>query len=277
MEITKRAPRAPVITLVSDAGMGKTSLACLFPGETFMIRTEDGLESVPEQYQPDVSDMVDRESVLWAQLKWLATQDHPYHNVVLDSITRLDALFIQAVIQADAAAGGKIRSIQTAAGGYGAGMGQVASKHMSVRSMLGKINDRGITVIILAHAASEEFSPPDGDKYTRWNLKLDKKCISPYVDDVDLVGFIKLDSFVKLLEGKMNEGKAGKIKDTGDRVIVCHATANNISKNRYGIKDPIDFKEGVNPLLPYIPYYSYLFQDDQAADQQSDNSQEQQQ
>ncbi len=277
MEITKRAPRAPVITLVSDAGMGKTSLACLFPGETFMIRTEDGLESVPEENQPDVSAMVDREAVLWAQLKWLATEDHPYHNVVLDTVTRLDQLFIQSVIQADAAAGGKIRSIQTAAGGYGAGMGQVASKHLSVRTALGKINDRGITIIILAHAASEEFSPPDGDKYTRWNLKLDKKCISPYVDDVDLVGYIKLESYVKLLEGKMNEGKAGKVNDTGSRVIVCQATANNISKNRYGIKEPIDYPEGVNPLLPYIPFYSYLFEADPADDQQSDNSQEQQQ
>lgn len=43
--ISKPADRAPIITIVGDAGTGKTSLAATFP-ESIFIRAEDGLQSI---------------------------------------------------------------------------------------------------------------------------------------------------------------------------------------------------------------------------------------
>lgn len=257
----KTEPKAPMITFLGDPGTAKTTLACMFPGNTFVVRAEDGLESIPMDLQPDTHDVIENESQLWAQLKFLAEGEHDYHNVVLDSVSKLENTFIQSILKKEAA-NGKDRSIQTALGGYGAGTSAVASKHLSVRSMLGKINARGIAVFIIAHAETEEISPPDGDKYTRWSLKLGKKSIAPYVDDVDAVCYIKLEKFVQLQEGGM-PGKAGKARDTGNLVIDCTTSAANISKNRYGIRDLIEFpNNGINPLLPHIPYYAYLFTDE---------------
>jgi len=35
-------------------------------------------------------------------------------------------------------------------------------------------------------------------------------------------------------------------------VVVCHATASNVSKNRYGIEEELPFEKGINPFIPYI-------------------------
>lgn len=262
----KTEPKAPMITIIGDPGMAKTTLACMFPGETFVVRAEDGLESIPLEYQPDTHDVIENEGMLWSQLKYLCEAEHPYNNVVLDSVSKLESIFIQSILKKEAS-NGKDRSIQTALGGFGAGTAAVASKHLSVRTMLGKINARGITVIVISHCETEEISPPDGEKYTRWSLKLGKKSIAPYVDDVDMVCFIKLDKFIMQQEGGM-PGKAGKAKDTGTLSIVCNQSAANISKNRYGIKDEIPYPEnGTNPLLPFIPFYAYLFETTNEAQQ----------
>ena len=34
----------------------------------------------------------------------------------------------------------------------------------------------------------------------------------------------------------------------GDREVICHATAASVSKNRYGITEPLDFVLGENPF-----------------------------
>lgn len=255
MQPTKRQPRAPLLSIFSDAGMGKTTLACMFPGKTLLVRCEDGLESVPDELQPDVLDVCEKPAQIFNQLKWLAEGEHDYNVVVLDSASAAHRMFERAILDSDPK---KPIALQHALGGYGAGNKAAENYHQRVRVWLGRINARGIAVVVICHAEPQEFSPPDGDAYTRWNVKLPEKCRAPYVDDVDFVGFIKLESFVKSQEGQL-PGKAGKAISTGGRVIVCHATANNISKNRYGIKEEITFPEGENPLLPWIPYYSYLF------------------
>jgi hypothetical protein len=68
---------------------------------------------------------------------------------------------------------------------------------------------------------------------------------------VDLVGFIRLMTYLK-----GDEGDRKKAISTGEREIVCHATAASISKNRFGLTDAISVKQGENPfagILPGIP------------------------
>jgi hypothetical protein len=35
--------------------------------------------------------------------------------------------------------------------------------------------------------------------------------------------------------------------------MVCHAMAANVSKNRFGITEPITLELGVNPFAKYLP------------------------
>lgn len=241
--ISKPANRAIVATICGDSGMGKTTLAAAFPKPVF-IRAEDGLQAIPEDKRPDAFPVIKKEAELWEQLSALIKEEHDYQTVVVDSVTALERLFIQSIIDSDPK---NPKSINQALGGYGAGLMAVASLHQRVRKACGMLIDKGVNVVFIAHADTETIELPDQDAYQRYSLRLGKKSVAPYVDDSDLVGFIKLETFT------MGDGERKKAISDGTRVLVTYATAANVSKNRYGISEDITVKEGENPLAQYVP------------------------
>jgi hypothetical protein len=250
IEAPKRRP--PFITLLSEPGLGKTTLACMFP-DPVIVRFEDGVESVPEQYMPALLPVVTSLDMAVEQLQWIAKniKKHGRKTVILDTITRGDSMFEQHVVQNDP---NNPLSINQACGGFGAGPKAVGQINVKLRKLLQVLNDRGMAVVVLAHATTETVEPPDGDNYSRYTLRMGKHSQAPWVDDVDMVGFICLERFVK--GGK--DDKVKKAISDGTRQLVCHSTAGNVSKNRFHIEDAITLphpKEGKNPLLDLIPYY----------------------
>jgi hypothetical protein len=109
--------RPIIATLFGEGGMGKTTLAAMFPKPVF-IRTEDGTASLwlvmtmsacflwPRRTQ-DVLDAIEA----------LATEKHEHKTLVIDSITQLATLIESEIVAADP----KAKSINQAGGGYGAG------------------------------------------------------------------------------------------------------------------------------------------------------------
>lgn len=248
--IAKPKDRPVMVTICGDSGTGKTSLAATFPNPIF-IRAEDGLQSVPADKRPDAFPVLaaakatDTVQMLWDQLIALLQQPHEYQTVVIDSVTALERLFIASVLESDHRA----KSINQALGGYGAGPAAVASMHQRVRKAAGLLNERrGMHVVFVAHADVEMMRLPDTDDYMRYSLRLPSKSMPPYVDDVDLVGFLKLTTYTK-----GDDGDRKKAISTGERELICYATAANVSKNRFGITDAIEVPQGVNPLAELIP------------------------
>ena len=124
----------------------------------------------------------------------------------------------------------------------------MAALHQRVRSGCEILNrDKGMHIIFIAHADTETIELPDSDPYTRYSLRLNKRSISPYTDNVDLVGFLKLQMFTH------GDGERKKAVSDGTRVMVCHPVASNISKNRFGITDELIVSEGENPLTGLVP------------------------
>lgn len=242
-KISKPADRPVIVTILGDAGMGKTSLAASFPNPIF-IRAEDGLQAIPLETRPDALPLLSGADDLWEQLQALITEEHSYKTLVIDSVTALERMFIQYVIDSDPK---KPKSINQAMGGYGAGLSAVATMHQRVRKAAGILNERkGMHVVFIAHAETETVELPDQDAYTRYSLRLSKKSVAPYVDDTDVVGFIRLRTFT------MGDGERKKAISDGTRELVCHATASNVSKNRYGIVEPLEVSNGINPLTSHI-------------------------
>lgn len=240
--IGKPKNSALMATITGDAGIGKTSLAATFPKPVF-IRVEDGMQSIPEEVRPDAFPQLEKVEDLWEQLKALINEKHDYKTVVIDSVTRLERMFIDHVVDNDPK---NPKSINQALGGYGAGLMAVAGMHQRVRKAAELLKAKGINTVFIAHADTETIELPDEDPYTRYNLRLGKKSMSAYVDDVDLVGFLKLEVFTS------GEGDRKKALSDGTRQLITYTTAANISKNRFGIEEPLTVKKGENPLKKFI-------------------------
>jgi len=241
--IQKPTNRPTICTILGDAGMGKTSLAATFPKPIF-IRAEDGLQAVPEESRPDAFPVIKGVEDLWEQLKTLLNEEHDYQTLVIDSISALEQMFVQYVIDSDPK---KPKSIAQANGGYGAGFLAVGTLHQRVRKICGALNERkNMHIVFIAHADTETIELPDQDPYTRYSLRLNKRSVAPYTDNVDLVGFIKLQTYTT------GDGERKKAISDGSRVLVTYATAANISKNRYGITEDLVVINGTNPLINHI-------------------------
>ena len=236
--------RAVIVTISGDSGMGKTSLACAFPNP-IVVRAEDGLQAIPAAQRPMALPLLTGVDQLWEQLRALVREEHDYKTVVIDSVTALERMFVSHVVDSDPK---KPASINQALGGYGAGIGAVATLHQRVRKACGMLNEqRGMHIVFVAHSDTETIELPDADPYTRYSLRLGKKSVAPYVDDSDLVGFLKLETFYR------GDGERKKAISDGARLLVCHAQASAVAKNRFGITEEIPVQMGVNPLAALIP------------------------
>ena len=242
-KIHKPADRPIVCTVLGDAGTGKTSLAATFPNPVF-IRAEDGLQAIPLDDRPDALPVVTDVAELWDQLGALIKEEHDYKTVVIDSVTALERLFGQHIIDSDPK---KPKSLNQAIGGYGAGFQAVSTLHQRVRKAAELLANRGIHVVFIAHADLETIDLPDQEPHSRYSLRLHKRSVAPYVNDVDAVLHVRLKTYVM-----GEEGKRKAISD-GTRIVVCHAAASSISKNRYRITEELPFELGANPLAPYVP------------------------
>jgi hypothetical protein len=241
--IERPIDRPPIITITGDAGVGKTVLAATFEAPIF-IRAEDGLQSIPTDRRPDAFPVIAKVDDLWAQLTALINEDHSYKTLVVDSVTQLETLFHDYVLDNDP----KAKSIAQAMGGYGAGREAIAAMHGRMRKAAKLLNERkGMTVIFIAHSDISQVDLPDQDPYSRYELRLHKKSVPHFVDNVDLVAYLKLETFTK------GEGDKKKAISDGTRIAVCYTAAAQISKNRYGITEDIVVAEGQNPFVQFIP------------------------
>jgi AAA domain len=246
--ISKPTDGPGFVTIFGDAGNGKTSLAATFPKPVF-IRAEDGLKAVPSATRPDAFPLLKTAQDLWDQITALIKEDHKYETLVIDSVSKLDVLFTEEIMKTD----GK-NNLAQCAGGYGAGFQVLFGMHQRLRKACQVLQDKkGMNIVFIAHADVDKIEPPDMAGYSKYVMKITANnkvnCADPYINDVDLVGFIRLQTFAK-----GNDGEVKKAVSTGARELVCFATASNVSKNRFGITEPLPVELGVNPLAGLVPF-----------------------
>lgn len=243
-EATTASHEPLVITICGTPGTGKTSLASTFPEPVYLIQTqgEKVPRDLPEHQRPVSIGETDSVKKLWDQLLALTTEEHHFKTVIIDSVTGLEGLFADDVLRNDP----KAKSIQTAMGGYGAGRDAVAIMHARVRKASEIMRRRGMNVVFIAHSDVTRVDPPDSEGYTQYSLRLHGKSMAPYVDSVDIVGFIKQATAV------VGEGDKKRAVATGDRVLVTYLTPIAVTKNRIGIEEDLPIVRGENPFAPWM-------------------------
>jgi|APSaa5957512535_1039671.scaffolds.fasta_scaffold19234_5 hypothetical protein len=243
--IGKPTQGKPVIaTFVADGGGGKTSLAASFPSPIF-IKAEDGTESIVNFDDVQEFPLASRSSDVLDAIRLLATEEHDRKTLVIDSVTMLNYMFEKELVEADSRA----ESINTVGGGYGAGWNLLSDKHRQIREWCGALSEKkGMHIVFLAHADIESVDLPDADPYSRFSIRMHKKSVAHYSDNVSLIGYIKQKMYLK---GDGDQKKKKAVTD-GSRIITCHSVPSHISKNRYGITEDLPFEIGKNPFVPFI-------------------------
>jgi len=238
-----KGQRPIIATFFGEGGMGKSTLAAMFPKPVF-IRTEDGTASLAGNDDVMLFPLVSSSQEVLDQIEALATQDHEFKTLVLDSITQLATMIEHEIVAADP----KAKSINQAGGGYGAGYNTAAEKHRQVREWAGALAyERGMNVVFIGHADTETLDLPDFDPFARYTVRMHKRSLPHYTDNVDLVGLIRLKTYVR------GDGDKKRAISTGDREIICFPQASSVTKNRFNITQPLPFTfESGNPFEAFV-------------------------
>jgi phage nucleotide-binding protein len=242
--LSKPSGQRPIIcTLFGEGGMGKTTLAAMFKSPVF-IRTEDGTASLAGNDNVSLFPLATSTQDVLDAIEALATQKHDHKTLVIDSITQLATMVEAEIVAADP----KAKSINQAGGGYGAGYSTAAEKHRQIRDWAGSLAyEKGMNVIFIGHADTEMLDLPDMDAFARYTVRMHKKSIPHYTDNVDLVGLIRLKTFVR-----GGDGDKKRAISTGEREIICHPQASSVTKNRFNISEPLAFTFDRNPFADFV-------------------------
>ena len=223
-------------------GVGKSTLAAHAP-EPIWFDVEDGSGRLDVARYPfrdgDGGHVPTSYADVLAGLDDLATNDHPYKTLVIDTADRLEALIHRHVCERDRKSG--IEEY-----GYGKGY-QVALDE--VRGLCARLDRlriaRGMNVILLAHATIRTFKNPEGEDFDRYHLRIHEKAAGFIKEWADVAGFIRFEEGAHLAKG----GARAKGYSTGRRMLHLARTAAYDAKTRLSLPEEIEL-DTVNPWAP---------------------------
>lgn len=245
--IVVQTARAPMITIYGIPGIGKSTLASQFPEPLFILTEANGVEGI--KTLPKIQNLKE----LYVILKDLLKEEKlPFKTLVLDSISKLDPLVTQSVLENSPLVGKEKREAQTLAeawGGYGAGFEKAAMYHRILKSYFDKFVERGIAVVFISHSEIKKYKSPEFEDYDILSIVMNHdKSRQVYIDDVDAVLYCKLQTFLDTSKDR------ALIRSSNKHIISACSNATYVSKNRFNIDKDIDMS--FEELKKYIPFYN---------------------
>jgi hypothetical protein len=238
------------VMLYGTHGIGKSTFGSMAERPIF-IQTEDGLGSIECDRFPLAASYRDVVNAL----SELYTAAHDFKTVVIDSLDWLERL-----IWAEVCRDKDVKNIEDI--GYAKGYAFALTYWREVLAGLDALRtDRGMTVIVLAHAKIEKFENPETVPYDRYSARLHKLAsalVQEWADEV-LFATYKVHA-VKVAEGFNKQAKHNGI-GTGERIIRTTERPAHVAKNRLGLPDefPLDYRiyaalvRGENPIEQPTP------------------------
>jgi len=224
--------KPPRILVHGVAGVGKTTFAAQASAPVF-VQTEDGLGTLSVPHFPLARTF---EEVIEA-LVALYTEEHDLQTVVVDSVDWLEPL-----IWAKACRENGWASIEDA--GYG--KGYIAALGLW-RQYLDGLNalrdDRGMTVVQIAHTDIKRFDSPEHDPYDRYLIKLHARAAALLQEHSDVVLFANYRISTVKADVGFNK-KVNRALGSGERVVHTAERPAFLAKNRYGLPEtlPLDWQ-----------------------------------
>ncbi len=226
---TGKSRLPPRILVYGIEGVGKSTLASKAPKPIF-IQTEDGLGEIDCHKFPLAHSLEDVESALTE----LHVEKHDYQTVAIDSLDWLERIIWDKLCKLHG-----VTSIEKVDGGYGKGYVHALTPWRKIVDRLSALRDeRGMMVMLLAHAKVEKFEDPEAPTYDRYSPRLNKHVAALVSEWSDAVLFATRKIITRTEDGSFNRSRtlaAGQGKDGGERVLKCVGGPSCIAKNRYSL------------------------------------------
>jgi len=272
-QCTTATIKPPIITIAGFPASGKTSLAGLFPNPVF-IQSEDSqtvFETTDVSSQPLFMPRlpmscnkknISTRSVLMQQLREIATEEHIYKTLVIDTVTSLNDMFENEIVEFDKAGAA---SVQDAMGGYHKAYDIIASWHNKMIAACDKIRSlKNMTIVFLAHTAERKIknSPDVAGEYSVYGIKMHQKSEKIYISLSDAFLYLKQIESTQghTVDKKGQTIKQGRIRKSNERILITSSdgmTGYVSAKSRYEMPEEISVQKGTNPLIEYIPFFNF--------------------
>ncbi len=235
------APRR--VMLYGTHGIGKSTFGAMTPKPIF-VQTEDGLGEIDCDRLP----LVETFDRAIEALSELYSEKHPYRTVVVDSLDWLERL-----IWSDVCKKRGVESIEDIpyAKGYVLGLTQWREFLEGLNALR---NERGMMVVLIAHAKIERFENPETESYDRYVPRLHKLASQVVQEWCDEVLFATYKVYTKKLDEGFSQTRTQGI-GSGERVIRTVERPAHVAKNRLNLPDelPLDWNIYAKHLAAATP------------------------
>jgi len=251
----------PVICMFGDEGIGKSRFASNAPNPVFIF-TENS------QGNLDVANwhVTTYEEVMEATVA-LLNDEHDFKTVVYDSLDWFEPMLWRYLIsqQPTTEKGKPVANLEDY--GFGKGYKYALDYWRDFINLVEELRTkRNMAVIFLAHPTLTKISPPDGDSYDSWTLKLQnsdkvsaKDKITEYCDAVFFANWKSARTEEELGFGNTRTRAIGK----GERVVYTEKRPAFDAKNRYDLPESIlvkdkDWGDLWGVVASNVPWFSTL-------------------
>jgi len=165
------------------------------------------------------------------QAKALRDEKHEYGALAIDSCDWLERLAWEEIAREYG-----VSCIEKAAGGYGRGYVEAANRFRRLLEVLDALRtDRGMALILIAHAKVEAFTDPEEGVYDRYSPRLHKHVNALLTEWCDAVLFATRK--IAIQNARVGDAKVAKGvgKNGGERILRCEGGPACVAKNRFGL------------------------------------------
>ena len=218
-----RIARAQKVVLYGSEGIGKSTLAAMFPNPLF-IDTEGGTAHMDVRRIAKPGTWVELMDIL----NEVSMTPDICGSLVIDTADWAEQLAVSHVCA-------KYKKAGLEDFGYGKGHTYLAEEFTPFFRALDRIIGAGIHVVVTAHAKMRKFEQPDEmGAYDRWEMKLSKQVAPLFKEWCDMLLFLNYQTYVVTTENKSTKAQGGK------RVIYTSHHPCWDAKNRHGLPEVLD-------------------------------------
>lgn len=232
----------PRLLTYGVAGVGKTLFATSAPRPA-VIQTEDGLGAI----SASTFGVLRSFDEVMEAISSLYSEPHDFQTVVVDSLDWLEPLIWQHTAQLH-------NQPNIEAFGYGKGYAAAADTWRSFLEGLNALRDeRGMAVILLAHAEIKRFDSPETEPYDRYQPKLHRSASALVQEHVDAVLFANYRVTTLKSDVGFNK-KVVRGVSGGDRLLHTVERPAFLAKNRFGLPEtlPLSWPD----FAAAVPFYA---------------------